>query len=652
MDVNQTLGITSHNRSSMQSPIPQGSVLRDRYIIRKVIGQGGMGRTYVAEDTERFNEICVLKEFIPLSQSPDIASKAKELFLREASTLYQIRHPQVPEFRATFEANGRLFLVQDYVEGRSYRELLSERRRGGQLFTEAEVVTLLKQVLPILIYLHDREIIHRDISPENLMLRSTDRKPVLIDFGVVKEAATQLQSHLGLPQSTVAGKPGYAPPEQLQTGHAYASSDLYALAVTVVVLLTGKEPQDLFDRDNLSWQWQRFASVSPDLAKILNRMLNYKPAQRFSSAEEVLDALEGAPLSEIKTVAVGRQPTSEVLAGLSEKTVYAPSAPRSPRPKKSKSPASNQSGQGGGIDIFLGALLVLISGIASWAIASAIFERSKPSTPTPRAIDNNSSPTTPAIAPTPTTPSEPSLTNVNKSLNFNDPNRAAVTDKVSAGQSITYRFNAKKGQKMTASLTGSGLQMTLNFEDQKPIDSRSSNIRVGYWQGKLPASGAYFVVIKTTQGVPESNFNLEIQLEDAPNPTPTPTPTATASPSPTPTETPTTPPSPNSSSPDSKPQVISRNVEFPPGTFVTSVNDSVGPGRVIRYRVGVLDGQTFGVRVAEGNVRVEIFDPSGNQIGDISGGGQQQIPDARAGNYKIRVTSDSESSFRLDVLAK
>jgi serine/threonine protein kinase len=637
----------------MQSPIPQGAVLRDRYIIRKVIGQGGMGRTYIAEDTERFNEICVLKEFIPPSLSPDIASKAKELFLREASTLYQIRHSQVPEFRATFEAQGRLFLVQDYVEGRSYREVLSERRRSGQPFTEAEAVMLLKQVLPILEYLHDREIIHRDISPENLMLRSTDHKPVLIDFGVVKEAATQLQSQLGLPQSTVAGKPGYAPPEQLQTGHAYASSDLYALAVTVVVLLTGKEPQDLFDRDNLTWQWQRFAPVNAEFAKILNRMLSYRPAQRFPSAEEVLDALEDAPLSEIKTVAVGRQPNSEVLAGLSEKTVYAPSAPRSPRPKKSKPPGSPQSGQGrgGGINILWGALLVLISGIASWAIASVIFERAKPPTPAPRAVENNSnsSPTAPTNTPTPT-PSEPSLTNVNKSLNFTDPNRAAVNDKVTGGQSITYRFNAKKGQKMTASLTGSGLQMTLNFEDQKPIDRRSKNIQVGYWQGKLPASGAYFVVIKTTQGVPESNFNLEVQLEDAPTPSPTPTPTATASP--TPTETPTPQTSPSSSNPDSKPQVISRNVDFPPGEFVTSVNDSVGPDRVIRYRVGVLNGQTFGVRVAEGNVRVEIFDPNGNPIGDISGGGQQQIPDARAGNYKIRVTSTTESSFRLDVLAK
>jgi serine/threonine-protein kinase len=626
----------------MQSSLPQGAVLRDRYIIQKVIGQGGMGRTYIAEDTERFNEICVLKEFIPLTQSPDVVSKAKELFQREANTLYQIEHPQVPKFRATFEAEGRLFLVQDFVEGKSYRELLSERRQQGAKFSESEVITLLKQVLPILSYLHNRKIIHRDISPENLMLRLPDRIPVLIDFGVVKETATQLQSHLGLPQSTVAGKPGYAPPEQLQTGHAYASSDLYALAVTVVVLLTGKEPQDLFDRDNLTWQWQRFAPVNPNLAKILSRMLSYKPAQRFQSAEEVIQALQGARLSEIKTVAVGRQPSPDQLADLSEKTVYA----ANPRSKK-LTPSANQ-GQGGGINIFLGTLLVLISGIASWAIASVIFERSRPTEPVTKAIDNTSNQTT--VAPTPTT-SEPSLTNINKSLNFSpDPNRAAVNDKITTGQSVTYRLNGKKGQKMTASLTGPGLQMTLNFEDQKPIDSRASNIRVGYWQGKLPANGAYFIVVKTTPGVSESNFNLEVQLEDAPTPTPKPTPTASGSP--TPTETPSLPPIPNNSNPDTKPQVTSKNIEFPPGNFATSVTDTVRPNEVIRYRVGILEGQTFDVRVVEGDVKVEIFDPAGNLVGNITGGGEQQISSTLAGNYKIRVTSNTESNFRLDLLAK
>jgi hypothetical protein len=202
---------------------------------------------------------------------------------------------------------------------------------------------------------------------------------------------------------------------------------------------------------------------------------------------------------------------------------------------------------------------------------------------------------------------------------------------------------------MTTSLTGSGLQMTLNFEDQKPIDSKAKNISVGYWQGKLPASGAYFVVVKTTPGVSESNFSLDVQLENPATPTIAPTTSA----SPTPTENPTSQPTPNSSaSPNANPQVTSRNIEFPPGNFITSVADTVRPNDVIRYRVGILDGQTLGVRLAEGNVRVEIFDPQGNLVGNIAGGGEQQITATQAGNYKIRVTSDSETSFRLDLFAK
>jgi serine/threonine-protein kinase len=411
-------------------------------------------------------------------------------------------------------------------------------------------------------------------------------------------------------------------------------------------LLTGKEPQDLFDDTSLNWKWQQFTTVSPGLAKTLNRMLSYKPAKRFPNAEEVLQALqEGAYSSELKTVAVGRQATTNTLAGLQEKTVYAPSNP----PPKRAVPSSRQ-GQSGGINIFLGTLLVLISGIASWAIASVIFDRSKLSQPVPSANNNNNSSQT-TTAPT-RTPSEPSLTNINKSLNFNtDTNRATINDKISAGQSVTYRLNGKKGQKMTTSLTGPGLQMTLNFEDQKPIDSRANNISVGYWQGKLPANGAYFVVIKTTPGVSESNFSLDVQLETPATPTPKPTPTASASP--TPTENPIDQPTPNSSaSPNVSPQVTSRNIEFPPGNFITPVAGTVGPNQIIRYRVGVLDGQTLGIRVTEGNVKVEIIDPEGNLVGNIDGGGEQQITATRAGNYKIRVTSDSETSFSLDLFAK
>ena len=614
----------------MQPPISPGTVLRDRYIVKQVIGQGGMGRTYTAQDTERFNEICVLKEFIPATQSPEIIIKAKELFQREANTLYQIRHPQVPEFRATFEADSRLFLVQDYVEGKNYRTLMNDRRMQGNHFTEAEIITLFQQVLPILSYLHSRNIIHRDVSPENLMLRNRDRLPVLIDFGVVKEAATQLHSQAGLPQSTMAGKLGYAPPEQMQSGRAYASSDLYALAVTALVLLTGREPQELFDDHSLSWHWEQFTTISPNLAQVINRMLSYKPAQRFSSAEEVIQALQlnQASLSEVKTYAVGRPVAPNLVTALPEKTVYANNQNHLAIPPQQQ--LSSQPDRG--INVFWGILLVLFSGVASWAIASLIFGRTASIDPTPTPTPTVSTP-----IPTPTA----TITNVNKNLEFEqNPNNASVTGKVTTDRTITYRLNAVKGQKMTVSLTGQGLIMTLKYVDQKPIDNTSSNIDLGYWSGRLPATGAYFIIIATTSGVTESDYNLDVQLE-------TPTPKPTPSPSPSPTVTPT---------PDPTPTPEPTPTESVPVPSSKSFNGNLRSGDVKTYPITVRDGQALVVILREGldDVRLEVLDPSGNPVYGRVNNNSLQVDSTQAGTYQIRVSSrkDSATSFAFDVSAR
>ncbi|MGD1860996.1 MAG: protein kinase, partial [Leptolyngbyaceae cyanobacterium] len=242
----------------MYLPLPSGTVLQSRYRIIQLLGQGGFGRTYLAEDQGRFQERCAVKEFLP-QQGEDFSSKSTELFQREATILYQIQHPQIPQFRATFEVEGRLFLVQDYVEGHSYRELLNQRRsQHPPSFSEAEVRQFLQQMLPVLAHIHAKGIIHRDISPDNILLRNRDRLPVLIDFGVVKEVVTRVQLSGTTYNATTVGKPGYAPSEQMQSGRAYPSSDLYSLAVTAIVLLTGREPQDIFDDVNLSWHWQQY----------------------------------------------------------------------------------------------------------------------------------------------------------------------------------------------------------------------------------------------------------------------------------------------------------------------------------------------------------------------------------------------------------
>jgi serine/threonine protein kinase, bacterial len=178
--------------------IQPGLTLSDRYLIVRQVGQGGFGRTYLAEDINRFRELCILKEFSPQVQTPYVLQKAEELFQREANVLYQLQHPQIPRFREMFRVNqaGKeyLFLVQDYVEGETYSALLSYRIQQGLRFTEAEIRQLLQQILPILHYIHSLGVIHRDISPDNLILRSVDKLPVLIDFGGVKQVAAVVAS--------------------------------------------------------------------------------------------------------------------------------------------------------------------------------------------------------------------------------------------------------------------------------------------------------------------------------------------------------------------------------------------------------------------------------------------------------------------------
>jgi len=279
-------------------PIALGTVLRQRYVVQQVLGQGGFGRTYLALDRERFDEPCVVKEFVVPYQDEALVEKSKLLFQREASILYQIQHPQVPRFWASFQDDHRLFLVQDFVAGKTYRQLLNERKQTEQAFSETEVRHFLKHMLDVLSYIHDRSIIHRDITPENIILRSTQSAqtgqsapglPVLIDFGAVKEATT----HWPLVTTpTQVGKVGYAPTEQLQTGTVYPNSDLYALAATSLALLTGREPRTLLDSRLLTWCWQPYATVSDALGDILTKMLAMYPGDRYQSAQAVLVDLQ------------------------------------------------------------------------------------------------------------------------------------------------------------------------------------------------------------------------------------------------------------------------------------------------------------------------------------------------------------------------
>ena len=279
--------------------LPKGIVLGDRYRVVAQIGQGGFGRTYLAEDTHRYDEKCVLKEFAPLVENERNLWKAEELFEREAGILYKLKHEQIPQFKALLRTiiDGKklLFLVQEHIAGKTYYELAKKQGK----FSESEIINLIVELSPVLEYIHQQNLIHRDISPDNLICRQTDGKPVLIDFGCVKLAANAVSRSRGN-LITLIGKKGYAPEEQIRNGKAYPSSDLYALAATAIVLLTGKPPDVLYDTHQGRWQWEE-VKVSPNFAKVLHKMLAYRPCDRYQNASEVLIALKGTKTSSVNS---------------------------------------------------------------------------------------------------------------------------------------------------------------------------------------------------------------------------------------------------------------------------------------------------------------------------------------------------------------
>lgn len=308
-------------------PEQPGSLINRRYRIQNLLGRGGFGQTYLAYDTQCFDHPCVLKEFAPASRTEYAMQKARELFEREARVLYSLQHPQIPKFLAWFVEGDRLFLVQEYVAGKTYAQLLRERQQQGSAFSEAEVVVWLLDLLQVLQYLHQQQIVHRDISPDNLMLPDQptqpgdqQSRPVLIDFGLVKQTLSQiyaLQPNAVEPASFV-GKFGYAPPEQIRLGQCAPSSDLYALAVTALVLLTGQDPRLLMNQESLDWHWQDYVTLSPALTQILNRMLQEKPRARYQTAAEVIQALQPLTASAVEARLAPAPPIMAVAATLAD----------------------------------------------------------------------------------------------------------------------------------------------------------------------------------------------------------------------------------------------------------------------------------------------------------------------------------------------
>lgn len=624
----------------MQPPISAGAVLQSRYRVLQLLGQGGFGRTYLAEDLGRFNERCALKEFVPQQGSEHFSNKATELFQREATILYQIQHPQIPQFRATFEEDQRLFLVQDYVEGTTYRDLLNQRLSQGATFAEAEVRQFLQQILPVLAHIHAKGIIHRDISPDNIIRRYADNLPVLIDFGVVKEVVTRLQREGLTGPATTVGKLGYAPSEQMQSGRAYPSSDLYSLAVTAVVLLTGREPQELFDDVNLTWHWQRFyPNASLGLAQVLNKALSYRPGDRYQSVSEMAQALgllgranpsiaAAAMPSQMKTVPVGGvyQPTQAAGAAASTRSVTRAIEPEEEEASLWENPWAVAA---------IGVALALLAGLAGWTVVR-LLNREPSSVVTSPAPSITESPTptptaTPTASPTPT-PTQPVEFSQQLPLTLGEPRTLNGTLK--ANEIINYQIQAEQGQRLLTQLGGEGILLSVLGPNGQPVDAQAQ--RVLGWRGELPASGQYVIQLSPVQGLAQSNYALTVGLA------------APTAPEPEPTAEPTPEPEPE---PPAEPEVIEQRVQIPGGATSTQVSGSVGPDRIRRYVINAQQGQIMNISVPNvgGPVQLDVRFPGGEPVPGATGvlAWQGELP--VGGDFIVDVRSSSPADFTLQI---
>jgi eukaryotic-like serine/threonine-protein kinase len=280
-----------------------GKTLRNRYKILKVLGSGGFGDTYLAQDTDLpGHPNCVVKQLKPKDTSPNVLPIAKSLFEREAEYLYKLgnAHPQIPKLFAHFEENNEFFLVQEFVEGQS---LAAEIPIGIRL-SESATITLLLEILEVLSFVHNNNVIHRDIKLANLMRRQQDGKIVLIDFGAVKDITalgTDTQGHTNVTVSI--GSPGYMPSEQAR-GKPRLSSDVYAVGMIGIQALTGISPDSLQEDPNTGEiLWRDRVQVSDAFAEVLQNMVFYHFSQRYKSAIEALYAVQSLGATNINNIA-------------------------------------------------------------------------------------------------------------------------------------------------------------------------------------------------------------------------------------------------------------------------------------------------------------------------------------------------------------
>lgn len=278
-------------------------LLKNRYRILNTLGQSLTGRTFLAVDEDKPSQPrCVVQQFFH-SEIEDGTHKKSVGGNSELSRRFHVsavmldklgKHPRIPELLASFEDQGCLYLIQEYISGCSLASEISEQG----VFTEISIWQVLNELLSVLQFIHDRHLIHRDIKPENIIRRSTETltKGGKGDLALVDLGAATFDNCSWLKTKAKAGSAEYAAPEQIK-GSAIAGSDLYSLGVTCLHLLTGVSPFDLFDIKADAWAWRHYLKVpvSDRLGRILDKLVQRDPLKRYQSATDVLKDLKGGP---------------------------------------------------------------------------------------------------------------------------------------------------------------------------------------------------------------------------------------------------------------------------------------------------------------------------------------------------------------------
>jgi serine/threonine protein kinase len=285
--------------------IGAGKVIGKRYQILSELGVGGFGKTFLAVDLYLPNSNrCVVKQLHPDFDDDFTLETARRLFQKEAEILQQLgNHPQIPQLFAYFEEDGRFYLVQEYIEGCELASELSyrdDRQIIRQQYNETQTIDLLQEILEVLQFIHQNNVIHRDLNPHNLIRRRSDNKLVIIDFGAVKQITSQtiLHRQTGNKKNiTVSiGTQGYLPSEQAN-GNPRFSSDIYAVGIIGIRVLTGCSIEELQmnpQTGEIDWQHliDKDRKVSLQLKKIIDTTISYDYRQRYSSAKEALQAIK------------------------------------------------------------------------------------------------------------------------------------------------------------------------------------------------------------------------------------------------------------------------------------------------------------------------------------------------------------------------